>query len=157
MMIVKILLSVLVLLLLLFAGMLVKLAADSRAMSVTLGVEDGRLAPCPDSPNCVSSDAPAGDSHHIPPLSATNRDTWPRLQETVGALDGVELVARDGDYARYTFRTPLLGFIDDVEFLYRPRQGEIAVRSASRVGYGDMNANRKRIESLRDLVREKGL
>ena len=32
-----------------------------------IGVVDGRLAPCPDSPNCVSSDA-TDDVHGIAPL-----------------------------------------------------------------------------------------
>jgi uncharacterized protein (DUF1499 family) len=37
-----------------------------------------------------------------------------------------------------------------------PTRDEIAVRSASRVGYGDMGANRARIEGIRSRLAERG-
>jgi uncharacterized protein (DUF1499 family) len=40
-------------------------------------------------------------------------------------------------------------FVDDVEFWYDPAARVIQVRSASRVGEGDLGVNRKRIEALR--------
>ena len=53
-------------------------------------------------------------------------------------------------YAEFTSR--LMGFVDDVEFLYDPDAGITHVRSASRLGYSDMGVNRKRIESIRDSL-----
>jgi uncharacterized protein (DUF1499 family) len=44
---------------------------------------------------------------------------------------------------------------DDVEFLLRTDENEIAVRSASRVGYSDMGLNRDRIEAIRAALRAK--
>jgi uncharacterized protein (DUF1499 family) len=46
---------------------------------------------------------------------------------------------------------------DDVEFLLRKREGEIAFRSASRVGHSDMGVNRDRIEEIRQQLSEMGL
>ncbi|MEC7418575.1 MAG: DUF1499 domain-containing protein, partial [Pseudomonadota bacterium] len=49
-------------------------------------------------------------------------------------------------------RTRLLRFVDDVEFELREEAGIIAVRSASRVGYSDLGANRRRIEKIRQAI-----
>ena len=43
-----------------------------------------------------------------------------------------------------------MGFVDDVEFLF-PKEKIIHVRSASRIGYSDFGANRRRVEHLREL------
>lgn len=143
------LLAFLVLLVIAGAGLFFKLAADSRNMTVELGLQEGRLMACPSSPNCVSSDEDALDSHYIAPIADPDGSRWDALVETVSRMDGAELVSLEGAYARFTFVTSLIGFMDDVEFHQRPEQGEIAVRSASRVGQGDLNANRKRIEAIR--------
>jgi len=39
--------------------------------------------------------------------------------------------------------------VDDVEFWFDPAANVIQVRSASRVGRGDLGVNRKRIEAVR--------
>lgn len=148
----KLMVGVLVILVLLIAamtGMFIKLAADSRAMNVPSGLVDGSLRQCPPSPNCVSSEAPADDSHYIAPIADADGSRWATLVATVGAMAGAELVTAGDNYAHFTFSTPLLGFVDDVEFHHQPARQAIAVRSASRVGYGDMNTNRKRIDAIR--------
>ncbi len=130
-------------------GLFFKLGADSRNMTVALGLQNGKLMPCPSSPNCVSSDEDALDSHYIAPIADFDGSRWSTLVETVSRMDGATLVSSDSTYARFTFVTSLIGFMDDVEFHHQPAQGEIAVRSASRVGQGDLNTNRNRIEAIR--------
>ena len=142
-------LTVLVLAIAVAVGSLFKLAADSREMSPQGGVVDGRLAACPATPNCVSSDAPAGDSHHIDPIADPTGAKWAGLVEKVSALAGATLVTANDRYAHFTFTTKFMRFVDDVEFYHRPERAEIALRSASRVGQGDMNVNRDRAESIR--------
>ncbi len=123
-----------------------------------LGVRDGRLAPCPDSPNCVSS-AASDDRHAIAPLrlEADADRVWEEIARLLEATPRVRIVSRDERYLHAEFTTRLMRYVDDVELLRQPDGREIAVRSASRVGYGDMGANRKRIEWLRGELAERGL
>jgi uncharacterized protein (DUF1499 family) len=142
----------LLLLLALGAGGLWALAARSRSMSVSVGIAAGRLLPCPATPNCVCSDTPSSDSHYVAPIAAPADTDWARIVAAVAAMEGARLqVARDG-YAHFTFLSGLFGFVDDVELHARPDNGEIAVRSASRIGKGDLNANRRRVEAMRAVL-----
>lgn len=56
------------------------------------------------------------------------------------------------------FESKLMGFVDDVEFFFQPDGTTVEYRSASRLGEGDLGANRKRIRDLRvalqDMVRQ---
>jgi len=52
-------------------------------------------------------------------------------------------------YLHVEFRSTLFRFVDDVEFVIDEPQGLIHIRSASRVGYSDLGANRKRMEKIR--------
>ena len=117
---------------------------------------DGKLSSCPDSPNCVCSDADRADSHYVPALafSADAGRTWQALIEFLEAANEYTLVERTNDYIHAEARTRLLRFVDDVEFHLRPDEKEIAVRSASRLGYSDLGANRRRIEALRSALGE---
>lgn len=107
------------------------------------GLVEGKLAPCPTSPNCVSSEAGTDESHLVAPLPA---DSWERLPGAIEAAGGRIVELRD-DYIAAAFATKLMGYVDDVEF--RKTEEMAHVRSASRVGHSDMGANRKRVEALR--------
>ncbi|MBW2641103.1 MAG: DUF1499 domain-containing protein, partial [Deltaproteobacteria bacterium] len=48
-------------------------------------------------------------------------------------------------------------FIDDLELYFNSSNGIISIRSASRVGYWDFGANRRRVELLRSELRTKQL
>ncbi len=123
-----------------------------------LGVENDRLAPCPNKPNCVSSFA-TDAGHRIEPLVIRGQpdSAWTTLKALLEEDPRVERVDVDGNYVHAVFVTPLMRYRDDAEFLLQRDRGEIAVRSASRVGYGDMGANRKRIESIRARLAERGV
>ena len=101
-------------------------------------------------PNCVCS-GDADEGHAIAPLAFTGDPdaAFASLIALVEAEPHAQLVTRDGDYVHATWRSPFFGFIDDVELLLDRANRWIAVRSAARVGYGDLGANRARIESLR--------
>ena len=58
-------------------------------------------------------------------------------------------------YIHAVYTTPIMRYRDDVEFLLRTNENEIAIRSASRVGYSDMGLNRDRIEAIRTALRAK--
>jgi len=126
-----------------------------------LGERDGRLAPCPSSPNCVSSDADASDTgHHVAPFVLAASDpaaAWKAAREAVAALERTEIVSEGEGYLHAEVTSALMGFVDDLELHLRPDHGIIAVRSASRVGYGDMGVNRRRVEALRDELERQGV
>lgn len=119
----------------------------------TLGVKDGRLAPCKRSPNCVSSQADrSGDpDHFIPPLAFRGSPdaAWAALKKIVRNAPRARIVREHPGYLQAEFTSRVLGFVDDVEFLLEPAAHVIHVRSASRLGYRDFGVNRERVEAIR--------
>ncbi|MBF0350323.1 MAG: DUF1499 domain-containing protein [SAR324 cluster bacterium] len=115
-----------------------------------LGVKDQHLAPCPNKPNCVSSQS-QDDSHFIKPLTylGTVEESRQWLKEIITSKPNTTLIKEESDYFWFEFKSALMGFVDDVEFYFPQSEQIIHVRSASRLGYSDMGANRKRIELLR--------
>jgi uncharacterized protein (DUF1499 family) len=116
----------------------------------TLGATAGRLAPCPDRPNCAASQA-TDSAHRVAPIAFAGdaAAAMARLQRVVAAQPGAVVVVARGDYLYATFRSAVFGFVDDVEFLANPAAGAIDVRSASRLGHSDFGVNRKRVEAVR--------
>ena len=116
-----------------------------------LGLNDGRLAPCRRSPNCVSSQAnPADREHYIAPLHPRGGDPMAAVRRAVQAMPRTTIVREAQDYLYAEFRTKLLRYVDDVEFWFDGTA--IQVRSASRLGRRDFGVNRKRVEALRALI-----
>ncbi|WP_432738834.1 DUF1499 domain-containing protein [Maridesulfovibrio sp. FT414] len=119
-----------------------------------LGMKDGRLAACPGSPNCVSSQA-ADSEHAIAAISVTGSsdDVLRKLEKTVLDMGG-EISAKDGPYLHAVFKSRVFRFPDDLECYYNAAAGQIEVRSAARLGYSDFSVNRKRVEHLRELMQQ---
>ena len=118
-----------------------------------LGIHDGRFAKCPDSPNCVSSQAdPLDKEHYIKPFKydGTKETAHARIEKILASQKRVSIIENRTDYIHTAFKSRLMGFVDDVEF-YFPQESLIHVRSASRLGYSDLGVNRKRISQLRQL------
>lgn len=120
----------------------------------TIGVRNGRLAPCPDTPNCVASQD-ADEKHHIEAISykTSKAEAFARLRQIVSSRKRVTLIQESNDYLHAEFRSRIMRFADDVEFYLPDGEPVIHVRSASRVGYSDLGANRKRIEHIRSLFK----
>ncbi|MCM2285149.1 MAG: DUF1499 domain-containing protein [Desulfobacula sp.] len=115
------------------------------------GVQNGRLADCPSSPNCVSSQA-ADDGHGLPPLryQGGKEAAFERLKKIIASIQGNTIVSETGHYLHIECKSKIMGFVDDLEFFF-PDEPIIHVRSASRLGYSDFGVNRKRVEHLREL------
>lgn len=126
---------------------------------LTLGVHEGRLAPCPEAPNCVNSqyggDSP-GDvaAHHVPPF-AFEGDPYEAMTRLVAVLlsrPEARIVRQTRAYLHVEFERRLfgiIGLVDDTEFLLDAEAQVIHLRAASRLGFLDFDANRSRIEELR--------
>ncbi|MGB1466524.1 MAG: DUF1499 domain-containing protein [Alcanivorax nanhaiticus] len=116
--------------------------------------DNNLLAPCPNSPNCVSSLSGSKD-HWVAPLEVSdNRETsLQRVQSVLDSLPRVEYDVVGQSRIQARFKSLVLRFTDDVTFYVR-ENGVVEVRSASRVGYWDLGANRRRVESLREQLAE---
>lgn len=116
-----------------------------------LGVNDGRLAPCKRSPNCVSSQAdPADREHHIAPIPF--RGSMGELRKAVESMERSTVISAERNYLYAEYRTKLLRYVDDLELYYDEAAGLVHVRSASRLGRRDFGVNRKRVEALRSII-----
>jgi uncharacterized protein (DUF1499 family) len=114
-----------------------------------LGVRDGRLAPPKRTPNCVSSQADPSDAeHYIAPI-ALGGDAIAAVEKALASLPEATIVEKKPGYLYAEFRTRLMRFVDDVEFLHDAQAGVLHVRSASRLGRRDFGVNRRRVEALR--------
>jgi len=116
----------------------------------TLGAPGGRLAPCPDRPNCVSSQAGAGPQAIAPLTFQGDPDAaMHALAAAIATLPGATIVTVRADYVHAEFASAVMGFVDDGEFALDAGAKVIHVRSAARLGHSDFGVNRKRIETLR--------
>jgi uncharacterized protein (DUF1499 family) len=115
-----------------------------------VGLVHRELRSCPPTPNCVCSTA-SDAGHHVAPLHFGDAPAaaWERLLRVLADHPQARVVAQTRDYVHAEFRTPWLGFVDDVELLLDAEQSVIHVRSASRVGKSDLGVNRLRVEELR--------
>jgi len=118
------------------------------AVDATAG--NHRLAPCPKTPNCVSSLQP-NDPHYVPPLRYTgDRDAaFRKLVALITSYPRARIVAKEANDLRVEFRSAIFRFVDDTTFFFSADQPVIHVRSASRVGYSDFGVNRRRVEDIR--------
>ncbi|HRX77934.1 MAG TPA: peptide-methionine (R)-S-oxide reductase MsrB [Pirellulaceae bacterium] len=146
---VKKMIAGLVIVVFILIGGILALNASSRPPT-GVGVPGSQLAPCPDSPNCVSTDA-LDKGHAIDPLplADTEQRTIEMLVSSVSAIPGSRSVLTQGNYLHFEVQSPWLRFVDDVEFLIDPGAQVVHVRSASRFGQSDLGVNRKRVEEIR--------
>jgi uncharacterized protein (DUF1499 family) len=109
-----------------------------------------QLKPCPNTPNCVSTEA-TDRSHAIAPYryQGAPAAALRRLHDVVLRVPRAKIVAADATSLRVEFRTALFGFVDDATFVVDDASKTIRFRSASRVGRSDLGVNRRRMEAIR--------
>jgi uncharacterized protein (DUF1499 family) len=116
-----------------------------------LGVKNNTLRPCPGRPICVISQG-GDENHYIEPLHYTEKKeaAFKRLKDVILSMEGTRFIEETDEYMRFEFKTPVMGFVDDVEF-YLQNATQIHVRSSSRHGFYDFGTNRRRVERIREL------
>lgn len=118
----------------------------------TVGLVDGSLRDCPSSPNCVCSEVAFEDSGYIEPFAVpageAGQVAFDRLAGLVEERATIETL--EPGYLHAVFKTSLLRFRDDFEARLEAEGRQIHVRSASRLGFSDLGANRRRVEALRE-------
>ncbi len=125
------------------------------ASPTNIGVNDGRLTICPNTPNCVNSQAMASDVEHFIKPIQIDGDSSQRMTDlklAIRSMPRSSIVKETNNYLYVEFISKLMGFVDDVEFYFDDDGKFIQVRSASRLGESDLGVNRQRIEEIRTLL-----
>lgn len=144
----QILIAIVGLVVLFFAARFIVEQVSTRPTN--LGVTDGQLTACPSTPNCVSSQA-TRTNQRVAPLQLTVPVEAAR-NRIINIINGIErstIVTQTENYIHAEFRSLMWGFVDDMEFYFDEANRLIHVRSAARLGAGDMNVNRNRVERIR--------
>ncbi len=122
-----------------------------------LGLKNGQLKAPSSTNNSVTSQAALHPNHPMRakadiaalPMTGDAKATMARLQTVVAAMPGAQIIKTEPTYLYAQFTTRLMKYVDDVEFSIDEPARLIHVRSASRLGKEDLNANRDRIEAIR--------
>jgi uncharacterized protein (DUF1499 family) len=128
-----------------------------------LGLQgNGKLLRCDYEPNCFST---SGDESHLLRSwrAKAGSNAMGELLETIrtyppgqAGIDkaGFSIITASADYLYVQFESLKRGFIDDVEFAVK--DGEVQVRSSSRLGFLDLGVNAKRLNWISAELRAKG-
>lgn len=113
---------------------------------------------CPDSPNCVSSLA-KNSKHRVEPFQLIKdpETSWDTVQKTITSLPRTTIVIANNRNIHAECRSIVFRFVDDLTLQLTLSKGIIHIRSASRIGYSDLGVNRRRVETLREKLRYKGI
>lgn len=120
-----------------------------------LGVNDGLLAPCPDMPNCVSSQAlPEDEQHFVEPIiyRTSVKQAQLNVEQALLNAGNARIISSRLGYTHFEISSHFFGFKDDLEIYFPEADSVMHVRSASRVGYDDLDVNRERVRQIRDLL-----
>ncbi len=131
------------------------LVLNFRSEPAGIGLKDGRLAPCPESPNCVSTQTDQPEKKMEPlKFSGSAGKAREKIVAVLESLPRTRLVEESENYLHFEVRSFLMRYVDDVEFLIDPQKEQIDFRSASRMGYSDLGVNRARMETVSELFQK---
>lgn len=108
-------------------------------------LSESPLPPCPGSPNCLR-------------VSRTfDRNAENLFADTLQAIEsaGASKINPDPQQLQITARFRAFIFFDDLQVKIETKQSQtfLHIRSASRVGHGDLGVNRRRIKKLLSLIK----
>ncbi|MDM8515134.1 DUF1499 domain-containing protein [Desulfobacterales bacterium HSG16] len=136
------------------SGFILSTIACSSGKLPEVRITNGKLLPCPASPNCVSSQA-EDKKHKVAPIpipADKTNDIRTVIVNVLSSMKRVVIVKNTESHIHAVFSTSIFRFKDDVDFLIDRKEGFIHIRSASRIGHSDFGVNRKRIEKLRKII-----
>ena len=82
------------------------------------------------------------------------KDAMEKIKKIILGLPRTKLIKETDQFLHIEFKTAILRFIDDVEIVINDAEKVIHLRSASRLGYWDLGANRRRIEKIKKKVKK---
>ncbi len=107
------------------------------------------VAPCPDTPNCVSTEATRASQRVASvPFADTPGQAMARAKAALLAEPRTRMTAESGNAIHAECKSRIFRFVDDVDIVVDSAAGVFRFRSASRVGRSDLGVNAKRIARL---------
>lgn len=108
-------------------------------------------------PNFVSSLSSTLERKIDPITLSSNEDPAEfitRLEKLIPNHFGWKFVRSGENWIHFEAKTRFMGYVDDVVLLFLSdvTESRIEVKSASRIGYSDLGANRKRVEKLKQFL-----
>lgn len=116
--------------------------------------KEAALAPCPSTPNCVTSFRHPSQSKQqtMPALTGNNAQDSLAKIKLIALREGGKIVQETQNYLRIQFTNKYLALTDDTEF-YFPNERTIHFRSASALNlYTDLGSNHRRIKRIADQL-----
>jgi uncharacterized protein (DUF1499 family) len=123
-------------------------------ISVNLAGAESILEPCPQSPNCVSTDEDPSDTQHYVdpiPFGVSTDQAFEAVLEVLENMPRTVVTSTQGFEVHAESRVAVFGFVDDVTIVVDESDSVVRFRSASRVGYSDLGVNRRRYQRFREL------
>lgn len=113
-----------------------------------LSAAAARLAPCPNRPNCITSEATTGQQ---PLRSGAGRAGRERLKQAILAEPRSRIELDSPSFIVASFKSAIFGFVDEAQFILSA-DGQIGFRSGACSGHYDFGVNRRRIERIRQRL-----
>nr|WP_263858287.1 DUF1499 domain-containing protein [Waterburya agarophytonicola] len=141
-------------------GLIITLSSSlifTHPAMAAIGLNNGQLSSCPQSPNCVVSQN--GDEEHTIaaiPYQGDRATAKKTLLKVLSVVPRTEIVEETDNYIHAESTSRIFKFVDDAEFYFPEDKNLIQVRSASRVGESDLGVNRRRIEQIRLAMEDLG-
>ena len=110
---------------------------------------DNPLPPCPDSPNCVSTEA-ARASQRVPtvPFADAPAAALTRAKAALLAESRTTITMEREGHLHAECKSFVFRFVDDVDIVVDPVAHVYRFRSASRIGRSDLGVNRQRVARI---------
>ncbi|WP_019917210.1 DUF1499 domain-containing protein [Methyloversatilis discipulorum] len=105
--------------------------------------------PCPDKPNCVSTEASDKAQMAPIPFSGTVAEAQDALRRAITAQPRSTITRDEPGFVAAEFRSRVFGFVDAAEFVIDADARVIRFRSGARSGHYDFGVNRERMDALR--------
>lgn len=137
------------------ASLLIAPVMHAQQPTPSVTSSDTLLAPCPGTPNCVSTEA-TRESQRVPTVPFTDAPdaALARAKAALLAESRSKITAERGLHLHGECRSFLFRFVDDVDIVVDSAARVFRFRSASRVGRGDMGVNRKRIARIAERLQK---
>ncbi len=112
------------------------------------------LAPCPDTPNCVSTEATrASQRVDVVPFQDAADLAFSRARAALLAEPRTRITHETTGTLHAECKSLIFRFVDDVDIVVDTAARVFRFRSASRVGRSDLGVNRRRIERIAARLR----